>query len=94
MLTEPTNGELGRRLDVVADSVRVGFTELNLRFDRYVLGEVHDLTVGALARRIDEQDERLDRVEAHRVTTGRWWATTVISVTIAVVSALIAILIK
>jgi len=79
MTEQPSNYEIGRRLDEVALNLRDGFDRMNLRLDRYVLAEVHNIQVGEVGRRIAELESELDTLKADRSVTVRWIVTTILA---------------
>lgn len=62
----PSADEIGRRLDTLSADVRTGFEGVNLRLDKYVLGEVHQLHVNNTHRRIDDLNQELDELRKDR----------------------------
>lgn len=91
-MEDPTNAEIGRRLDELGVNVRDGFEKMNLRLDRYVLAEVHHLYVQNTERRLDELGERLDHAEANRVTSGRYILTTAVALLALLGSVILGII--
>lgn len=77
---DPSNAELGRRIDSMANSQRAGFETINLRLDKYVLAEVHTLVVGQLNERQHELATLVhSRFESLEKRT-QWRVTTVVAV--------------
>lgn len=65
---DPSNAELGRRLDTVAGDVREGFKRVaaefehvHLRLDKYTLIQVHEVVTADLVRRIADQRDDFNR---------------------------------
>jgi hypothetical protein len=54
---EPTNAELLKHIDTLAEAVAAGFSEVHKKFD-----EVHE-KFDAVDKRFDSVEERLDRIE-------------------------------
>lgn len=79
-MEDPTNSEIGRSLNELKDNVRDGFEKMNLRLDRYVLGEVHSLYVQHTERRIGDVVERLEAIEDNHTAGVRWALTTAVAV--------------
>lgn len=70
---EPTNGELGRRLDTLGVDVREGFRRVAAEFehvhlshDKYVLIAVHNVVIADQRRQINELREELDALQDGR----------------------------
>lgn len=91
-MEDPSNAEIGRRLDEVAVNLRDGFDRMNLRLDRYVLAEVHQIYTQNTERRLDELGDRLDHAEANRVTSGRYILTTAVAVLALIGSVILGII--
>lgn len=83
-----SNGEIGRRITDLSETMRSGFAELNSRLDRYVLAEVHTLSINILGERIAklEVQRASDRAESQGVA--RWSVSTAVSA-VAVVASLV-----
>lgn len=83
-----TNGEIGRRLSEMSEQVRSGFSEINSRLDRYVLAEVHTISMDRLSERMAKIEAAVatDRADARNGT--RWSVSTGVSV-IAVLTAFV-----
>ena len=92
MTADPTNAEIGRGLEQLARDVRDGFEKINLRLDKYVLGEVHALYVNQTDRRFAEMSARLEAVETNRVTSARWALTTVIAVLALIATVVVGVI--
>lgn len=100
---DPSNAELGRRLNTVADDVREGFKRvavefehMNLRIDKYTLIAVHEVVTADLERRIDHQRQDFNRqmndvhdeLDAQQVGR-RFYINVVLAVLALVVSAVV-----
>lgn len=89
---EPSSAEIARRLDEVSTNLRDGFDRMNLRLDRYVLAEVHNIYVRQAERRMDDLEERMERAEDHRGVNIRYVITTAIAVVALLASAALGII--
>lgn len=74
---QPSSAEIGRRLDSLANDVRAGFDGINLRLDKYVLSEVHQLHVLNTQRHLDDLDDEMDELRRDR-TAATWRVVTAV----------------
>ena len=79
-MSETSNSEIGRRIDEMSMNLRDGFDRMNLRLDRYVLAEVHDIYVRQAERRMDDFEERMEKAEDNRGVNVRYAITTTIAI--------------
>jgi hypothetical protein len=103
--SDPSNAELGRRLETVAGDVRelgkriaVEFEHMNLRIDKYTLIQVHEVVTNDLVRRIEDQRRDFSRQlkDVHEELDGqqvgrRFWVNATLAVLALVVSAVVGV---
>ena len=89
---QPSSSEIGRRLDALARDVHAGFDGINLRLDKYVLGEVHQLHVMNTHRRIDDLDAEVNELRNNSSATLWRILTAVLAGSSLLVSATVGIL--
>ncbi|WP_329214770.1 hypothetical protein OG352_05120 [Streptomyces sp. NBC_01485] len=83
MADEPTNGELGRLIEALRSEMREDLGALNTRLDRVVPLDVYTIEKTQMSKRIDAL-EAARTADAERLTaTRRWMVGTVITVVVA-----------
>ncbi|MFJ6729975.1 hypothetical protein ACIQPQ_34260 [Streptomyces sp. NPDC091281] len=92
MPDEPTNGELGRLIEALRSEMRDDLAGLNQRLDRVVPLDVYTIEKTQLTKRLDDL-ETARKQEAEKLTaTRRWMVGTVITVVVAVLPYLGALI--
>ena len=89
---EPSNAEIGRRLDVVATAVDSGFREINLRLDKYVLVQVYDRDVAHMTSRYVALQEELAEMKRDRTAATRFVVAQVMAFLALVTSLTVGVL--
>ena len=98
-MDDPTPGELARALERMREDLRLGFTAISTRLDRFVSSEVLAVYQAALDRRLADMDrdiaKQAERIEADadkRAAHQRWLiglaVMTVVSIVLPLVNAL------
>lgn len=96
---EPTNGELGRRMDTLNSAVQDGFRRVaaeiehvHLSHEKYVLTAVHNIVTDNLRQQIREIREELDAIQdgrRHAISTVLAGLALVVSIVVGVLSLII-----
>lgn len=89
--TEPTNGELGRRIDTLSTAVQDGFRRVaaeiehvHLSHEKYVLIAVHNVITADQQRQINELRAEFDALQDNR----RYAINTVLAAAALILSAI------
>lgn len=84
MADEPTNGELWRLIESVRGDMREDMGQLNTRLDKALLTEVYNIEKGQITDRIAALETARERDAEQVRGTRRWMVGTVITVVVAI----------
>lgn len=93
MADEPSmsNGELGRLIQALREDMREDMGQLNRRLDRVVTQDVYTIEKTTITDRVTALETQREKDAERIVATRRWMVGVVITVVVAVLPYLVAI---
>lgn len=91
MADEPSNGELGRLIQAMRTDMREDMELLNRRLDKVVPMDVYTIEKTSLSERVTSLEAQREKDAERLVATRRWMIATVITVIVAVLPYLAAV---